>query len=301
MAELPWQPQQVPSAPPAFGGMSNRPAYSAVVKLKRTTSPHAKVLPAVTKPQFHYDESDTQSWPTLSSVSPTTTNQKEVSRKDQSSCSREVSNVAPSRVSQMPDSEVISDIPVLALECNSQASLNPSPCVTMPGATLSGKKKRRRKSSKATLQVHDQAVAGLTHDTRRLPLDVASDHNIGSELREKSLPLTQPHQIPMPQLPTIPVYGTQLEKSVFSPEHPSKFEIGHIPPTLTLPFSPPAYQRQESSSFNISEQQAKKTQRVTPPPGMENTTNEIVRYRTKFIGLLRDEESEHEKQLYRIT
>jgi hypothetical protein len=211
---------------------------------------------------------------------------------------------------QTPE-EVTLDIhvPVLATKRDNQASLNLSPCDAMPGATLTGKKKRRRKLSKATSKVHsgsDQTAAGSTLDARRL-FDVASDHNIGPE---------KPQFPGMPQLPSIPIesgrqcvttVSTQLEKPVFSPELPLKFEIsGHIhglpPSNPALPFSPPAYQQQESSSSNISEQrQAKKTQRVTPPPGLENTTNEMVRYRTKFIGLLRDEESEHEKQLYRIT
>ena len=314
MAGLPWQPQTIPSSPTT--NVCDRPAYSAVVKIKRTASPQAKVLP-VTKPEFHYDESDTQAWPTLSSASATTLDGKECSRKKPSNRNETV--VTPT-ISQAHE-EVISDVLVLAADRGSQASMSPPPGDTvtiMAGATLTGKKKRRRKSSKATLQVHsgsDQTAAGSTSDSRRLSVDVVTDHT-RSEIKEEPLRLTQP-QLVMPQLSAIPitstgcqlamggtVSATQLEKSVLHPQYPLKLGVGHsheLLPSNLAPFSPPAYHSQKSQSSNISEQPIKKTQRVTPPPGMESTTNEIVRYRTKYIGLLRDEESEHEKQLYRIT
>lgn len=116
--------------------MSNRRQYSAVV-----ASP--------TKPQFHYDESDTQAWPTLSGASVDTTDRKEGSRKESPSRS---GTVVAATVSQTPEGD-ISEIPVPASE--REACLSPPPSDTMPGtpgAVLAGKKKRRRTKSSSEQQ-----------------------------------------------------------------------------------------------------------------------------------------------------
>ena len=140
--------------------------------------------------------------------------------------------------------------------------------------------------------------------------DSAGRQPVKSRPKDQLAPLTPSCPV-KPQLSAMPdsaghqpgIVSTPQENPIIllQPPSPQKHTPGVLSSTPAL-FDPSEYHPQNPLSSFISEQQIKKFQlSVAPPPGMDNTNNEVVKYRTKYIGLLRDEESEHKRKLYRIT
>ena len=285
---LPWLPKTLSS--PATDVYARRTPYSTIVKrtpANTRTSPQTKL----SEPQFRYDAGDTQGWPSLSSA-------KEVSREN--TLNRD-ETVAPAMV-QTSETLINTEPPVLASPYQTSVSPPPDGLVTesqtmQTMAATSTRKKRRRKSSNAKVKTQLDDQSGINSGPRQLATpQLLVDSDVRSRPKGLSTP-SQPVKVPDSGHQLVIVSAPQ-ENQILQAPSPDKCIAKHTSGVLS--FDLPVYHPKNPQLSFISEQQIiEKPQFVAPPPGMDNS--KVVKYRTKYIGLLREEESEHTKKLLGIT